>query len=193
MYNELIMRKLFLTSAFFVMIPFIFLFSLILSLVLYRNSSPQVLGTRSVAYAAVPTYQNIFHGSAVVDDGRIERVRQFFKRYNSPLEPYAADIVNAADEYGLDFRLLPAIAMQESGLCKTIPDDSHNCWGFGIYGSKVTRFSDYPEAIDTVTRTLATKYKSKGLVTPEEIMTMYTPSSNGSWAFSVNYFMNQLQ
>jgi hypothetical protein len=98
-----------------------------------------------------------------------------------------------ADKYSLDFRLIPSIAMQESNLCKKIPAESYNCWGFGIYGSKVTKFSNYPEAIETVTRTLALKYKEKGLVTPEEIMSMYTPSSNGSWAHGVNHFMQQLQ
>ena len=79
--------------------------------------------------------------------------------------------------------------MQESNLCKKIPDGSHNCWGYGIYGGKVTMFQDYKEGIYTVTKGLATRYKPKGLVTPEQIMTMYTPSSNGSWAFSVNHFM----
>ena len=38
---------------------------------------------------------------------------------------------------GFDYRLLPAIAMQESTLCRSIPVDSHNCWGWGIYGDKV--------------------------------------------------------
>ena len=57
----------------------------------------------------------------------------------------------------------------------------------------MTRFDDYPEAIETVTRTLATKYKTKGLVTPEQIVKMWTPSSNGSWEYSVNHFMKQLE
>ena len=120
-------------------------------------------------------------------------VEDFFKRYNSPLLPYARIVVSDADKYGLDYRLIPAIAMQESTLCKKAPAGSYNCWGFGIYGRKVTKFSNYPEAIDTVTKTLALQYKNNGLETPEEIMAKYTPSSNGSWANSVNLFMNQLQ
>lgn len=148
---------------------------------------------KTVVYAALPTTQNEFSADITQDDGRTEKVRQFFARYGSPLEPYAADVVNAADEYGLDHRLIPAIAMQESNLCKKIPENSYNCWGFGIYGKTVTRFTDYKHGIYTVTKALATRYKSKGLVTPNEIMTMYTPSSNGSWAFSVNHFMTQLE
>ncbi|HSW47712.1 MAG TPA: hypothetical protein VLG67_01405, partial [Candidatus Saccharimonadales bacterium] len=128
-----------------------------------------------------------------IDGGNAEKIRQFLAKYNSPLEPYAVDIVNAADEYGLDHRLIVAIAMQESGLCKTIPEGSNNCWGFGIYTGHVTRFADYKEGIYTVTKALATRYKNKGLVTPEQIMTMYTPNSNGSWAHGVNHFMDKLQ
>ena len=83
--------------------------------------------------------------------------------------------------------------MQESGLCRHIPVNSYNCWGFGIYGTTVKHFANYQEGIDTVTRTLATRYKARGLITPQQIMTMYTPSSNGSWAFGVQHFMDVLQ
>ncbi|MBI2613375.1 MAG: glucosaminidase domain-containing protein [Candidatus Levybacteria bacterium] len=126
-------------------------------------------------------------------DARIEIVRQFFEKYKSPLVPFAENIVEDADKYGLDYKLLPAIAMQESNLCQKIITDSYNCWGFGIYGKKVTRFESYPEAIDTVTRTLVNNYVAGGLTTPQEIMKKYTPSNNGSWAYSVSYFMNLLQ
>ncbi len=126
-------------------------------------------------------------------DGRKERIREFLATYNSPLEPFAGDIVEAADEYGLDYRLVPSIAMQESGLCKTIPDNSFNCWGFGVYGHTAVHFDGYKDGIYTVTKALATRYKKHGLVTPQQIMTMYTPSSNGSWAFGVNHFMEILQ
>jgi len=145
-----------------------------------------------VAFAALPSAENVLGDSITSKDARIEIVRQFFAKYKSPLEPYAQNIVEDADKYGLDYRLLPAIAMQESNLCQKIIADSYNCWGFGIYGKKVTRFESYPEAIDTVTRTLVKNYVSGGLNTPEEIMKKYTPSSNGSWAYSVSYFMSLL-
>jgi hypothetical protein len=188
------MRKLFLITTLTAFTPIAFLLGLILILNVYsKNNHKSVLG-QSVAFAALPTSQNIISAQITESSGaKAEKIRQFLARYNSPLEPYAVDIVNAAEEYGLDHRLIPAIAMQESGLCKKIPVNSFNCWGFGIYGKKVTRFSDYKEGIYTVTKALATRYKNKGLVTPEQIMTMYTPSSNGSWAFSVNHFMKQLQ
>lgn len=187
------MRKSLLIIVFSVSVPFFFLFALIFSLIFYSQYSNSIHKERKVAYAALPTFKNAFSFNVVMDDGRAEKVRQFMERYHSPLEPYADDIVAAADMYGLDYRLLPAIAMQESGLCRVIPPGSNNCWGFGIYGSHVTQFEDYKEGIYTVTKTLATTYKKNGLVTPQQIMTIYTPTSNGSWAFSVNHFMSQLE
>lgn len=153
-----------------------------------------MLGRRqTVDFAALPGNENNIAGTAQSSNARIEIITQFLKKYRSPLVPYAKHIVDTSDQYGIDFRLIPAIAMQESNLCRVIPDNSYNCWGFGIYGGRVTRFKDYAEGISVVTKTLALKYKQRGLVTPNEIMSMYTPSSNGSWANSVNHFMNQLQ
>lgn len=153
-----------------------------------------MLGRRqTVDFAALPGNENNIAGTAQSSNARIEIITQFLKKYRSPLVPYAKHIVDTSDQYGIDFRLIPAIAMQESNLCRVIPDNSYNCWGFGIYGGRVTRFKDFGEGISVVTKTLALKYKQRGLVTPHEIMSMYTPSSNGSWANSVNHFMNQLQ
>lgn len=123
-------------------------------------------------------------------DKRVAVLKAFFRKYDSPLYDHADFIVKISDEYGLDYRLLPAISMQESGACKVIPHGSHNCWGWGIYGNTVTRFSSYPEAIETVSRGLKKYYIDEGLTTPEQIMSKYNPSSNGSWSFGVNYFLN---
>ena len=192
------MRKFIYGTAFFLLAPFCLVLFLITILIIYQSRSQAIahevaaLGN-TVAYAALPTSQNILSADITQDDGRKEKIRQFFAMYHSPLEPYAGDVVDAADEYGLDYRLVPSIAMQESGLCKTIPPGSYNCWGFGIYGKQVMHFKDYKEGIYTVTKALATRYKDRGLITPEQIMTMYTPSSNGSWAFGVRHFMDKLQ
>lgn len=125
-------------------------------------------------------------------EARVEVLTEFFKRYDSPLIEHAQEIIASADKYDIDWRLVPAIAMQESTLCKRIPKNSHNCWGFGIYGGKVTRFTDYSTAIDTVTRTLATEYKEKrGLEEPHEIVTRYTPGST-TWADKVSLVMSRI-
>jgi hypothetical protein len=190
------MRKLILASTLLAISPFAFLMVLIIFLNSYSQQSPsyKFAYQQTIAYAALPSTQNGISGNVIEEqNSKAENVRVFLAKYNSPLEPFAVDVVNAAEEYGLDYRLIPAIAMKESTLCKKIPLDSNNCWGFGIYGGKVTRFSSYKEGIYTVSKALATRYRAKGLVTPQEIMTMYTPSSDGSWARDVSLFMSQIQ
>jgi len=126
-------------------------------------------------------------------DIRIANLKYFFRKYNSILYDKADIFVQNADTYNFDYRLLPAIAMQESGLCKHIPENSYNCWGWGIYGGKVTRFTSYEEAIETISRGIKMHYIDKGLTTPEQIMKKYTPPSDGSWAYGVNTFLNIIE
>ncbi len=128
-----------------------------------------------------------------IADGRGLIVANYLKRYKSPLLPHAEEIVTVSDKYGLDWRLLVAIAQQESNLCKKIPKDSYNCWGYGIYGDLVTRFDSYPDGLDTVARGLKRNYLDRGLNTPEEIMAKYTPPSQGSWARGVNQFLADIE
>jgi hypothetical protein len=94
-------------------------------------------------------------------------------------------MVRISDKYSLDYRLLAAISMQESNACKAIPPGSFNCWGFGIYGGHVTKFDSYVDGMETVAKGLKEDYVDKGLITPKDIMSKYTPSSNGSWAKGV--------
>jgi hypothetical protein len=129
-------------------------------------------------------------------DARTVLLKKFFSKYSSPLEKQADFIVYQADKYSIDYRLIPAISMQESTGCKFIPDNSFNCWGYGIYGDKVTRFSGYEEAIETVSRGLRKNYYEKGLTTPQAIMHKYTPPSialGGPWASGVEYFFDDIE
>ena len=151
------------------------------------------LRTSSQLYSSLPSSDNTFEQNITINDARVEIVRQFLTRYDSPLIPHAKKLVESADYYNLDFRLLPAVAMQESGLCRVIPEDSHNCWGYGIYADKVLRFASYEEAIEKVALGLSADYIHDGLTTPEQIMNRYTPSSNGSWAEAVRHFMETME
>lgn len=126
-------------------------------------------------------------------DARAVVVKNYLRKYNSPLEPFARQEVEISDKYDLDWRLLIAIAQQESNLCKKIPPNSYNCWGYGIYGNLVTRFDSYTTGMETVAKGLKKNYIDKGLVTPEEIMAKYTPPSKGSWARGVNQFLAELE
>ncbi len=194
------MRKFVLLSIFIITAPFIFFLTLYFYLYTAYQNNPEQMGGilfeqhHTVSYAALPTSDHTITDTIISEDARVEIVRQFLAQYNSPLEPHAQFIVETAEKYDMDYRLIPAIAMQESNLCKKNRPESFNCWGFGIYGDKYLYFDSYEHGIETVTKTLATKYKGKhGLVTPKQIMSMYTPSSNGSWAHGVNFFMEKMQ
>src|SRR3989339_1446442 len=136
-----------------------------------------------------PTYET----DITVADGRVANLKSFFRKYGSPLYNEAEIIVKVSDQYQFDYRLLPAIAMQESNLCRVIPHDSYNCWGWGIYGTTVTRFESYEQAIKTVAKGISENYIDEGLVTASAIMQKYTPSSNGSWQHGVNTFLKALE
>lgn len=129
-------------------------------------------------------------------DARATIVASFLERHNSPLEPYdyyGKALVEVADRYGIDYRLLPAIMMQESNLCKSIPEGTHNCLGFGIHSRGTLGFENYEAGFDRAARELKKNYIDIGLTTPEDIMRKYTPSSNGSWAYSVNQWIVEME
>lgn len=132
-------------------------------------------------------------GAVIKRDPRVAYLKQFFRKYDSDLYDHAEFVVAMADRYEIDYRLIPAIAMQESNLCRVIPVNSFNCWGWGIYGGKVTRFASYQEGIETVSRGLKKYYVDQGLKTPDQIMQKYNPSSNGSWAYGVNFFFKAIE
>ncbi len=144
--------------------------------------------SKFMANPAAPTTSQY----VVAADARPILLRDYLEHYHSPLAPYANYIFQISQRLGLDYRLLVAIAQQESNLCKKAPTNSYNCWGWGIYGHNVLRFSSYPEAIRIVAEGLKRDYLDKGLTSPEEIMARYTPPSKGSWAFGVRQFMEEI-
>ncbi len=134
--------------------------------------------------------------SVIQSDARPKLIENFFKHYESPLGGYSQLFVAIADKYGLDYKLLPAISMQESKGGQKIVDSSYNPFGYGIYGDVVLKFSSWEEAIERVAKGLKADYLDKGLKTPNQIMAKYTPPSlakGGSWAKGVTYFMDELK
>jgi hypothetical protein len=129
-------------------------------------------------------------------DGRAAVLSQYFAKHKAPLAPYGEKLVEAADKYGLDWRLLPAISMQESNGGKKIPEGSYNPFGWAIHSQYSKSFSSWEEGIETVARGLKKDYIDRGLVTPCEIMTRYNPIStarDGSWCQGVEYFIWDIQ
>lgn len=126
-------------------------------------------------------------------DMRIPVLSKFLENYNSPLAAHTAYLVDIADRWGLDYALIPAIAMQESGGCKVIPENSYNCWGFGIYGATVTKFASYEEAASAVAKTIKETYIKNGLTNPTLLENIWAPQSTGQWSYAVNYFIGKIR
>lgn len=129
----------------------------------------------------------------VGEDARPLIIKRYLEKYKSPLAPYANLIFELSETYGYEYYWIVAIAQQESNLCKKIPENSHNCWGYGIHKNGTLRFDSYELALRSYAEYLKRQYFDKGLNTPELIMRKYTPSSNGSWAFGVKQFIRQLE
>lgn len=165
------------------------------------NQQKRVLGAMAEQspyqmYSALPQTLSKIKSAIQTADARPVIIELYLEKYNSPLAPYANYIVEISDQYNLDYRLLVAIAQQESNLCKKVPADSYNCWGWGIHERGVLKFNSFEEAIEKVALGLKTKYLDQGLTTPEEIMAKYCPLSlekGGSWAFGVEQFMGDLE
>jgi len=131
------------------------------------------------------------------EDARPELIAKFLQRHNSPMTPYdyyGQKLVEIADQHGLDFRLLPAIAMQESNLCRVTNSQApNNCLGFGIHSQGTLDFENYEAGFERAARELKQNYINQGLDTVTLIESKYTPSSNGSWANSVNQWMAEIR
>lgn len=147
-------------------------------------------------YAALPKPSMEITTNVSVADARSKIVENFFKDYSSSLSKYSQLFVSVADKYKLDWKLLPSIAMQESGGAKKVIQGSNNPFGYGIYGGLVIKFPTWEEGIERVGRALREDYLDKGLKTPSQIMTKYTPPSlatGGAWAKGVSSFMLELR
>jgi len=119
---------------------------------------------------------------AVAEEAREAKalaIDTYFKARHMPLAGMGMKMVEEAEKYNLDWRLLPAIAVRESTggkyACKKA---TYSTFG---WGSCKINFDSHGEAIETVARNLggynpntAKHYKDK---TTEEILRAYNPPS----------------
>jgi len=129
-------------------------------------------------------------------DNRKKILADYLAKYNSPLQPYAGDFVDAADANGIDWRLVAAISGVESTFGKHTPGSlvgqsiSYNGWGWGVYGTKALYFDSWTHGINTVSAGLGKNYVAKGRVTPDQIGKIYAASP--TWSIKVNYFLKDM-
>lgn len=125
-------------------------------------------------------------------EDKVEALENFFGYFNSPLVENAGTFVDVANKYGLDYKLLPAIACMESSCGIKLIEGSYNPFGWGIYGKNAIYFDSYDQAIETVAKGISEKYVARGLDTPEKIAPVYTPPNSINWRNGVNFFIGKI-
>jgi hypothetical protein len=106
---------------------------------------------------------------------KAEAIDTYFDKYDAPLKGYGMKFVEEAEKNGIDWRLLPAIAMRESTggkqACKRVPNSV-----FG-WGSCKISFESIEQSIEVVSKNLGgnnpnTDHHYEGKTT-EEILRKY--------------------
>jgi len=155
-----------------------------------------------IAFLGLLAYANSFFGEFLWDDYPLI-INNYLAKYQSPMTGMGEFIVAKAEELGNRLPVDPtylafltiAVGQNESNLGKKMPPNCFNAWGYGIHSSGTLCFKNWEEGITKFMTGVAENYITKrGLDTPEEMMTMYTPHSpNGAWAKGVKQFMEDLK
>ncbi|HEY1337492.1 MAG TPA: glucosaminidase domain-containing protein [Bryobacteraceae bacterium] len=125
--------------------------------------------------------------NAVADyrtDPRSETLRKFFQKADCPAEQYADVFLEAADDYDLDWRLLPSISFVESTGGKAARNNNLFGWDSGR-----AEFDTPAEGIHTVAYFLAHSrlYRDKDL---DGVLATYNPDAE--YAEKVKSVMRQI-
>ena len=161
---------------------------------LINSISTEIKSSPYKLFSAAPPAATDIARAIESKDARPVLVDRFLRRYGSPMEGLGDNFVKVADQNNFDWRLLPAIAFQESNLGKKIPNGSFNAFGWAVFTGKSSgaNFSSWENALETVASGIKKNYIDKGLDTPAKIMPKYT-DSNGTWAPAVEYAMNLIE
>jgi len=139
--------------------------------------------------SAIPSSRaNILADSISLADERLLKLAAFLQEKDSPLLPWANAFIDFADNYGIDWRLLPAISGVESSFGKYLLSGSFNAYGWdgGYY-----RFTDWPRSIQLMSQFLRERYYDRDLDTPQKIGPVYAPPAL-NWSTRVNSIMKQI-
>lgn len=120
-------------------------------------------------------------------DERVLALTQVFKKYNSPLAPYAFLYVKYADLYNVDWKLLPSISGLESSFGIFLMPESYNAYGWGggyIY------FNSWEDGIKTINKALRENYINRGADDVYKIGPIYAEAKH--WSTRVAFFMNEI-
>lgn len=128
----------------------------------------------------------------VVIDNRADKLERFFIKYNSPLATLSAQIVRYADDYKIDYRVVPVISGIESTFCQN-RTGVNNCWGYGPH----FHFATLEAGIKKVSWQIGTTdYYKEWQANPSEyglLARVYNEGDEKKWEADFNYFIDQIE
>jgi hypothetical protein len=126
-------------------------------------------------------------------DNRAEKLKLYLTSQGSPMADAAEHFIKEGDRLGLDWKLVAAIAGNESSFGQYIPDNSFNAWGWGVWTGWYDgqHFGNWEEGITTVSEGLKEDYIDQGFTTVEQIGSKY--AADWEWAWKVGHFMEEIE
>lgn len=114
-----------------------------------------------------------------------EQLKGFLTRRASPMSAFTSEILSASNRYGVDPRLVVAIAGVESDFGKV-------CKGFNAWGwnNGRTRWQSWAHSIDVYTRSISERYPNWRNVAG--MARNYNPNTPVAWARKVMGFMEAI-
>lgn len=173
----------------------LFLMVLSIYLLVQERKSPD-LAYKYTIFSSKPKVLGYSTQDVDTEDARDERIDEVFEKYKCPIQGYGETFVKEADKNNIPYWLVAAIAFQESSCGKNTPvvkgEETYNLYGWGVWGPHVFKFESMEEGIATVSEYMSSKFISKGVTEPCEIMKTYTPPSKGSWCEGVKFFRDEI-
>lgn len=184
-----------------------FLMLLVVSSFYVPLKAKQVLGAsidisenQTELFASLPSTQPTTETVLAVADARAIIIKNYLLKFGAPeaLWSEAEFIVAKSDEFGIDPRLIVAIARKESTFCKSVPklpdgSSTNNCGGLGIFGQTVTVFDSVHDWIEAEIKFMSKAYFSQGITDLCEIEKSHTPTSGGRWCSEVKGYIAEME
>ncbi len=115
----------------------------------YRRHLMSIILSISILFGSLIYILARVYAQPIFPDDRPDRIDAYFEKYSMPLAGYGDTFVSVADRCGMDWRLLPAIAVRESTGGKRMQYNNPFGWG----GAQIP-FKDIDEAIQEVGKNL---------------------------------------
>lgn len=161
---------------------------MLVALLLAISISPKKIQAYETPSESSAKLQSIVSAQATQSsDLRVVALEDVFKHHNSILAQYAPEYVKYADEYGIDWKLLPSIAAHESYYATYYVAGTYNVYG---WGGGYTYFNSWDDGIKTVSQNLRTNYYNKGANSVWTIGPMY--AGDTGWSYKVNNYMQEI-